>query len=99
MSILLVLLRSPHEYSSLDHVAAIGGDEETAAILFEDAVYFAVVKGKREELLAVTDKVFVIADDLEARGFGPKVPMGFEVIDYPGAIDLIMERYDQTITV
>ena len=97
-SVLFILLKSPNEYSSLDHVAAIGGDEMTGAILFEDAVYFAVDKTKGKELLEVTDKVYVIQDDLAARGFGT-VPAGFQVIDYPTAVDLIMEQYDQTITV
>ncbi|MDD1769137.1 MAG: sulfurtransferase complex subunit TusB [Methanomassiliicoccales archaeon] len=97
-SILFILLKSPNEYSSLDHIAAIGGDEMTGAILFEDAVYFAVDRAKGRELLEVTDRVYVIKDDLAARGFDT-VPAGFQTIDYPVAVDLIMEQYDQTITV
>ncbi len=97
-SVLFVLLRSPGEYSSLDHIAAIGGDEMSGAILFEDAVYFAVDKSKARELLEVTDKVYVIKDDLAARGFSV-VPDGFQIVDYSAAVDLIMEQYDQTITV
>ncbi|MDD1767257.1 MAG: sulfurtransferase complex subunit TusB [Methanomassiliicoccales archaeon] len=96
--VLFILLRSPGEYSSLDHIAAIGGDEASGAILFEDAVYFAVDRTKARELLEVTDKVYVIEDDLAARGFSA-VPDGFQMIDYSTAIDLIMEQYDQTITV
>jgi sulfur relay protein TusB/DsrH len=97
-SVLFILLKSPYEYSSLDHVAAIGGDEMIGAILFEDAVYFALDKRKGRELLDVTDKVYVMQDDLVARGFST-VPSEFQAIDYPTAVDLIMERYDQTITV
>jgi sulfur relay protein TusB/DsrH len=97
-SVLFILLKSPYEYSSLDHLAAIGGDQTTGVILFEDAVYFAVDTNKGKELLEVTDKVYVIQDDLSARGFND-APSGFQVIDYPTAVDLIMELYDQTITV
>jgi sulfur relay protein TusB/DsrH len=97
-SILFIMLKSPYEYSSLDHLAAIGGDERTGVILFEDAVCFAVDKNKGQELLDVTDKVYVIRDDFAARGFS-SISSRFILIDYPTAVDLIMEQYDQTITV
>jgi len=38
-------------------------------------------------------------DDLEARGFRGMAGKGFQEIDYPLAVDLIMKAYDQTITV
>jgi sulfur relay protein TusB/DsrH len=97
-SILFIMLKSPYEYSSLDHLAAIGGDERTGVILFEDAVYFAVDKNKGQELLDVADKVYVMRDDFAARGLA-SISGKFLLIDYPTAVDLIMEQYDQTITV
>jgi sulfur relay protein TusB/DsrH len=82
----------------MDHLAAIGGDERTGVILFEDAVYFAVDKNKGQELLDVADKVYVMRDDFTARGLA-SISSKFLLIDYPTAVDLIMEQYDQTITV
>ena len=50
-------------------------------ILFEDAVYYAVdQKGKK--LLEAGKEVFVMKDDLAARGFAGKAMAGFKEIDY-----------------
>jgi len=97
-SILFILLKSPYEYHSLENLNKIAGNEKRAVVLFEDAVYFAVDKKKSTELLDLVDKVYVIADDLHARGFGEQLAEGYQVIDYPAVVDLIMEEYDQTIT-
>ena len=70
----------------------------SAAILFEDAVIFAANAKKGQELQSAVKEVFVMRDDWEARGFRWPCP-GSRLIDYPEAVDLIMERYDQTITV
>lgn len=98
-SILFILLKSPSEYHSLEYLDKIAGNEKRAAVLFEDAVYFAVDKRKSKELLDLVGKAYVIADDLHARGFSDRLAEGYEVIDYPTVVDLIMEEYDQTITI
>jgi sulfur relay protein TusB/DsrH len=92
------LLKAPHEYHDLDTVAALGGEDKIGIILFEDAVMYPIYKDKRDEIVDVADEVYVMADDLEARGFKGKAGRGFQEIDYPRAIDLIMQEYDQTIT-
>ncbi len=96
-STLFILLKSPYEYHDLDIIKTLRGGK-AAAILFEDATLFSVCSKRRIDLLDVVDDVFVIADDLEARGFKDKAGEGTQVIDYPHAIDLIMDEYDQTIT-
>lgn len=98
VSKLFILLKAPNEYHSLDLIAALGGDDRIGVILFEDATLFSVIKGKREELLDVADAIYVIDDDLEARGFAGRAGNGYEVVDYPRAVDLIMQEYEQTIT-
>ena len=95
---LFILLKSPHEFTGLDLVRSMAEDSSAGVILFEDAVLFAANKKKGEELRSVIKDVYVIRDDWEARGL-PKAIPDFKVIDYPEAVDLIMERYDQTITV
>jgi sulfur relay protein TusB/DsrH len=98
-SILFLLFKSPHEFStSLDMIDKIAGDEERAAILFEDAAYYAVDQKHGKELLQFAKEVFVMSDDLQAKGFGGKAMPGFKEIGYPEAVELIMERFDQTIT-
>jgi sulfur relay protein TusB/DsrH len=92
------LLKAPHEYHDLDTVAALGGEDKIGIILFEDAVMYPIYKDKRDEIVDVAYEVYVMADDLEARGFKGKAGRGFQEIDYPRAIDLIMQEYDQTIT-
>lgn len=95
---LFIMLKSPHEFTGLDLVRSIGEGASTAALLFEDAVLFAANSKKGKELASVVDEVYVIKDDWEARGL-PLADLGFKIIDYPDAVDLIMERFEQTITV
>lgn len=96
-STLFILLKPPYEYHDLEIILTLKG-EKAAALLFEDATLFSVCNRRRADLLKVVDEVFVIDDDLEARGFKGKAGEGTTVIDYPKAIDLIMGAYDQTIT-
>lgn len=96
-STLFILLKAPHEYHDLDAVAALGGEERIGILLFEDATLYPIYKDKRDEIVDAADEIYVMGDDLEARGFKGRAGRGFEVIDYPRAVDLIME-YDQTIT-
>ena len=98
-SILFLLFKSPHEFTaSLDMIDKIAGDQERAAILFEDAAYYAVDQKHGKELLRSAKEVYVMGDDLQAKGFGGKAMPGFKEIGYPEAVELIMERFDQTIT-
>lgn len=91
-------MKSPHEFTGIDLVKNIAGSDESAAILFEDAVYYAVDKKHGQRLLGAVKNVYVINDDFTAKGFEGKAEPGFKVIDYHQAVDLIMEHYDQTIT-
>jgi sulfur relay protein TusB/DsrH len=95
---LFILLKSPREFTGLDMIKNIAGEERSGVILFEDAAYFAVDKKRSGELLSVVKNVYVMADDLAARGFEGKEALGYRSITYPEAVDLIMEQYDQTIT-
>jgi sulfur relay protein TusB/DsrH len=98
-SILFLLFKSPHEFSSsLEMIDKIAGEEKRAAILFEDAAYYAVDQKQGPRLLGSAKQVFVMSDDLQAKGFGGKALPGFQEIGYPEAVDLIMEQFDQTIT-
>jgi sulfur relay protein TusB/DsrH len=98
-STLFVLVKGPHESCDLDLIQKVGGEDRKAVILFEDAVYFSVIDMKADDLLARVDEAYVISDDLRARGVAERLIQGFEEIDYPRAIDLIMEEYDQTVTI
>ncbi|MDD1771627.1 MAG: sulfurtransferase complex subunit TusB [Methanomassiliicoccales archaeon] len=95
---LFILLKSPHEFTGIGMLRSMAEGASSAVILFEDAVLFAANEKKGKELRSVVKDVYVIKDDWEARGL-PQVMSDFKVIDYPDAVDLIMERYEQTITV
>jgi sulfur relay protein TusB/DsrH len=97
-SILFVMLKSPHENINLELTSDLGGQSKKAAILFEDAVYYAVEKKAAMHLADHVDEVFVISDDLAARGFDCSLGGKFKVVDYGQAVDLIMQ-FDRTITV
>ncbi len=96
-SILFVLLKSPHENINLELTFDLGGHSKKAALLFEDAVYYAADKKASKHLAEHVDEVYVIADDLAARGFSCDVGGKFKTVDYGEAVDLIMQ-YDRTIT-
>ncbi len=96
-SILFVMLKSPHENVNLELASDLGGQSKKAAILFEDAVYYAVDKKASKHLTEHVDEVFVISDDLAARGFDCDAGGKFRVVDYGQAVDLIMQ-YDRTVT-
>jgi sulfur relay protein TusB/DsrH len=98
-SILFVMLKSPHENVNLELVDELGKGSKKAALLFEDSVYYAVDKDKGKHLSEHVDEIFVMADDLAARGFKGKAKGKFKEIDYQEAVDVIMERYDRTITI
>ena len=96
-SILFVMLKSPHENVNLELMSDLGGQAKKAALLFEDAIYYAVDKKASRHLAEHVNEVFVISDDLEARGFDCEVGGRFNAVDYGQAVDLIMQ-YDRTIT-
>jgi sulfur relay protein TusB/DsrH len=98
-SVLFILLKSPHEFGEGTHlIKQVRGKRHSAAVLFEDAALYAVDAKRSKSILEAVDHVYVMKDDLAARGFGGKALPGFKEIDYPEAVDLIMEKYDQTIT-
>jgi sulfur relay protein TusB/DsrH len=96
-SILFVMLKSPHENVNLELTSGLGGQSRKAAILFEDAVYYAMDEKASKHLSEHVDDVFVISDDLAARGFDCQAGGKFKTIDYGQAVDLIM-HYDRTVT-
>ena len=95
---LFITLKSPHEFGGLELVRSSAKGADSALLLFEDAVIFAASAKKGKELLSAVKKVYVMKDDWEARGLPLAVPE-FKIVDYPEAVELIMERYEQTITV
>ena len=97
-STLFVMIKGPHESCDLDLIQKVGGEDMKGVILFEDAVYFSSIERKADDLLARVDEAYVISDDLRARGVADRLIQGFEEIDYLRAVDLIMEKYDQTVT-
>ncbi|HIH75880.1 MAG TPA: sulfurtransferase complex subunit TusB [Methanomassiliicoccales archaeon] len=95
---LFITMKSPHEFGGLDLMRSSAKGAKSALVLFEDAVIFAANAKMGKELLTAVQDVYVMRDDWEARGLPLAVPE-FKIVDYPEVIDLIMERYEQTITV
>jgi len=98
-SVLFIMMKSPHENVNLELVDDLGKDVHKAALLFEDAVYYAVDKKHCKHLADHVDEVYVMKDDLAARGFQGKSHEKYKEVDYGMAVDLIMERFDRTITI
>ncbi len=94
MSKLHTVNKSPFEKNALgaclDHAS-----EGSAVLLFEDGVYAGVrgtaVAEKVERALG-TVKIYVLGEDLKARGFNEgRLINGISVVDYGGFVDLAAE--------
>lgn len=98
ISVLFSLVKSPFESNEIQTIDSIIGDNEGGVLLFEDSVYYATTENLREELTGKNYSIFVIAEELEARGYQNFSAKGVEVIDYARAVELIMERFDRVIS-
>lgn len=97
-SVLFTLLTSPFEKNETLIMEAIAKDNKRGILLFQDAVYYALNEGIREELLSKRFSIFAIKEELEARGFSGFSAEGVEIIDYDTAVDIIMEKYDKVVS-
>ena len=70
--------------ASLEMIDKIAGDSPRAAILFEDAAYYAVDQNHGPKLLRAAKQVYVMSDDLTAKGFGGKAMAGYKELGLSG---------------
>jgi sulfur relay protein TusB/DsrH len=98
-NLLFVVLKSPFIAEAVGCINKLSGNANKAVLLFEDGIYHAVHTEKRKRLLDNNIKIFAIKDDLSARGYNDFQKEGVEVVDYGGAVDLIMEKYESVITI
>lgn len=96
--VLFTLLKSPFEKDEIHTMDTLGGNNEKAVLLFEDAVYYATNEQIRKDLLSKNYSIFAIKDELDARGYEELSAQGIEVIDYDKAIDIIMEKFDKVVS-
>jgi tRNA 2-thiouridine synthesizing protein B len=96
--VLFTLLKSPLEKDETQTMNSIARDNEKGVLLFQDAVYYATIVEKRNELLVKNYTIYAIEEELEARGYQKFTALGVEIIDYETAVDMIMENYDLVIS-
>lgn len=97
-TMLFTLIKSPFEKNEIRTMTAIAQDQKSGVMLFEDAVYYATNENTRTELLSKHFSIFVIEEELEARGHEKFAAKGVEMIDYDTAVEIIMERYDKVVS-
>jgi tRNA 2-thiouridine synthesizing protein B len=96
--ILFTLLKSPFERNEIENMDIISRDNERCVLLFQDAIYYATTDAIREQLLQKNYTIYALEDELEARGFESFSKSGVRIIDYEGAIDLVMENNDKVVS-
>ena len=96
--VLFTLVRSPFEKDEIHTMDTIAASNDKGVLLFEDAVYYATVEQKREELLSKNYSIYAIKEELDARGHSEFSAEGIELIGYDEAVDIIMERYDNVVS-
>lgn len=94
-----VVIRSPQELDPTHMVRRLADREEASVILFEDAVFNALLKAPADRLGMAAGEVLVAADDLEARGFSQKDLRIGKAVGYDDIVDCMMERTERTVTV
>lgn len=98
-SLLYIVLKSPFICNVVENINMFSGDAEKGVILIEDGIYHAGHNKKRKELIDNNIKIYAIKDDLAARGYPDFSENGVNVVDYEGAVELMMEKYDSVITI
>jgi tRNA 2-thiouridine synthesizing protein B len=93
--VLFILLKSPFECNAIEIMEKLK-DGNDGVLLAEDGVFYTTVSKIKNELLERDYKIYAMQDDTLARGFEDIT--GVELIDYETAVDLIMEKYSQVIT-
>jgi sulfur relay protein TusB/DsrH len=96
--VLFTLVRSPFEKDEIHTMDCVAAGNEKGVLLFEDAVYYATVEQKRKELLSKNYAIYVIEDELDARGLKKFSTEAIELIGYDEAVDIIMEKYDKVVS-
>lgn len=86
--------KSPYETTTMDSVAKYA-QKGSPILLFEDGVYAAmagtVFESKIKEIMGDHD-VYVLTEDLNARGISDKVVDGAKQVDYQGFVDLVEQH-------
>jgi len=92
---LFILLKSPFECNAIEVMEKLK-DGNDGVLLAEDGIYYATTSSMRNKLRELGYKIYAMEDDAHARGF--ETIEETELIDYDTAVDLIMEKYNQVIT-
>ncbi len=91
-------LRSPQEQDPSEMIRRLASRGEAHLVLVEDAVYNALDPRRAESLKEVTHEIYVVKDDLAAKGFSEADLKVGKVTDYEGIVELIMEGTERTVT-
>lgn len=94
-----IVIRSPQELDASRVIADMSDRDDAVVILFEDAVYNAVLAERAERLKETAGEVKVARDDLEARGYGADDLKVGSAVEYADIVDTIMEATDRTVSV
>ena len=75
----------------------LGGEEDKAVLLVEDAVYYATTLMVKKFKDIGVEEIYVAKDALEARDV--ELAPDAEVLDYDEMASLIMDDYDQVLSI
>ncbi|MHA2004215.1 MAG: sulfurtransferase complex subunit TusB [Candidatus Thorarchaeota archaeon] len=75
------------------------GGHDIGILLAQDGVY-SIDKGcnTSSDIEGLGVPVFAIKHHVEERGLGDRLVVDAEMVEYDGAVDLIMEKYDKVIS-
>lgn len=94
-----IVIRSPQELDASGIIAGMSDRNDAVVVLFEDAVYNAVLAERAERLKETAVDVQVARDDLEARGYDSADLKVGRAVEYGDIVETIMESTDRTVSV
>lgn len=95
VSKLFLVLKSPSDWGGGELLGSLA-DDDSGIVLLNDAVLFTLNDGLMSEMTERCSTVYAMRDDLQARGM--EVPKNVVDIDYHRLVELIMDDYEQTVT-
>ncbi|BAH83105.1 sulfurtransferase complex subunit TusB [Candidatus Ishikawella capsulata] len=88
------LMNSPW-YSDLDTIIRMVNYDDDF-VLFQDGVIGAIKDSiMQKKLLSIPTTIWVLQEDLEARGLSKKISVNFHLLDYTGFVKLTMKHSQQ----
>ena len=93
----MLFLLNKTDGGAADLVKLLGGQEDKALLLVQDAVYYSAGPMLKSFKEAGVEEIYAAQDALEERALKPEG--GVEAVSYARMVELIMEEHDKVVCI